>query len=693
MGQLSSFFRGRWRAGWLALIIGLAAAVLIVDAALAKSRKRGDDNDNAPGRDSFSFSRDNGSRGNWDNGSRGNFDGGGRASSDGDASARATSSSSGGANSSAPSSRDAGRDSNDRGDHASDKNEKADRKGKDDDDDDGRSGSQRDAGKDQNKGSGGSKGGADHTEPPRTVVEMFQRMFNSPASSGPSNEAKSSNRADADRPAAGTPGDSNKGANTTAAAKKEALPTPTRAATAEGPATRAAQRVSSPALGWLRDARATDLFRRDEILVVNASRAAMAQLNFAHVETIATGTSRLSRFVVPEGLDAIAARQLLREQMPALASGFNYVYRPFVASSEGRGYSPALGQPIGPSPSKACSADRCYGPALIHWLPDSTACSVEIGVGVIDTGFDSQHPAFKDRKINWSTVLEGEHVSVQAWHGTGVLALLSGHPQSSTPGLIPNATFTATNTFYSDAKGQPATDTTTLVKALKLMEIYKVKVVNLSLAGPQDAVLHKQIKDMSETGVLFVAAAGNGGPFAQPSYPAAYPEVIAVTAVDRNLVGYRHATRGPHIDVAAPGVEVWTALPDKREGPQTGTSFAVPYVTAAAAAVYPKDELAYKGRPLDPKKAVLSRLTTRDLGQAGRDTIYGQGLLQAPAKCADKSGTELAPVEVSSAWSPTLQPVVQPTETGVGAGLMSLTPSAEVRWPGVVQHLSFQPDR
>src|SRR5262249_58302580 len=118
---------------------------------------------------------------------------------------------------------------------------------------------------------------------------------------------------------------------------------------------------------------------------------------------------------------------------------------------------------------------------------------------------------------------------------------------------------------------------------------------------------------MSEGGVVFAAAAGNGGPFALPSSPAAYPEVIAVTAVDRNLVGYRHATRGPHIDLAAPGVDIWTALPDKREGPQTGTSFAVPYVTAAAAAVYPKEELTYRGQPRDPKQAVRRRLSATGL--------------------------------------------------------------------------------
>ncbi len=633
MGKLSSFFGGSRRAAWLGLVVGLTALMIIGEAG-AKSRGRRGDNDNS-----------------W----------------------------SGSSNTSAGSNR---------GDTKNDKNGKNNKD--DDDDDDARPASQRDNGKSSNKPATAGKG-ADDNDPPRTVVEMVQRMFPGNAGDGGKGDGDKTSKADASgKP--DTPGKPDAPGKPDTAGKKDAAgPAPGRAlAASAGPqVVRATQRARAPALGWLRDTRATDLFRRDEVLIVNASRARMAELKFAHVETITTATSSVSRFVVPEGFDAISARQLLREQAPGVQSAFNYVYRPYLAANDPAAQA-NRGQPLRPGSAPGCTAERCYGPSLIHWAPDPGACTIEIGVGVIDTGFDSQHPAFKDRKINWSTVLEGENVSVQAWHGTGVLALLSGHPQSSTPGLIPNATFTATNTFYSDANGQPATDTSTLIKALKLMDSYKVKVVNLSLAGPQDAVLHKQIKDMSETGVLFVAAAGNGGPFALPSYPAAYPEVIAVTAVDRNLIGYRHATRGPHIDLAAPGVDIWTALPDKKEGPQTGTSFAVPYVTAAAAAVYPKEDLVYRGRPLDPKQAVLSRLTTRDLGPVGRDSIYGQGLLQAPAKCADKLAT---PVEVSSAWSPTLQPVMQPVDPGPAAGLMSLTPSAEVRWPGVVQHLSFQNDQ
>ena len=675
MGKLSSFFGGGCRAGGLALIIALAAA-LIADAALA-AKYRGRDRVDRRGDDSPWSSRDTNTRSTVDSGSRGSSDAGSRSNAN--TSARDSGSK-----------READRDTADKNDKGNDKNDRTAKSNKDDDDDDdGRGGPQRDSGKAQNKPAGAGKGNADDADPPRTMVEMLQRMFPSPANSP---DGKPSNRSEDARDESKAPG--KPAENEKAAKASPPGPTPTRGAAApETPQVkRAAQRANSPSLGWQRDTRASDLFRRDEILVVDASRSVMSQLRFAHVETITTATSNVSRFVVPDGYDAISARQLLREEVPTLASAFNYVYRPYVASMEGGGLPPAPGQPIRPSLTKGCTADRCYGPPLINWMPDPGTCAIDIAIGVIDTGFDSQHPAFKDRKINWSTVLEGEHVSVQAWHGTGVLALLSGHPQSSTPGLIPNATFTATNTFYSDGNGQPATDTTTLIKALKLMDTYKVKVVNLSLAGPQDAVLHKQIKEMSEAGVLFVAAAGNGGPFALPSYPAAYPEVIAVTAVDRNLVGYRHATRGPHIDLAAPGVDIWTALPDKKEGAQTGTSFAVPYVTAAAAAVYPKDELVYRGRALDPKKAVLSRLTTRDLGPAGRDSIYGQGLLQAPARCADTPASS-TPVEVSSAWSPTLQPVVQPVETLPASGLMSLTPSAEVRLPGVVQHLSFQPDK
>ena len=86
-----------------------------------------------------------------------------------------------------------------------------------------------------------------------------------------------------------------------------------------------------------------------------------------------------------------------------------------------------------------------------------------------------------------------------------------------------------------------------------------VQVTNLSLSGPPNALLEQLLRRLAEGGIVIVAAAGNEGPKAGPAYPAAYADVIAVTAVDRMKRPYRRAGRGEHIDLSAPGVDIWTA--------------------------------------------------------------------------------------------------------------------------------------
>jgi subtilisin family serine protease len=78
----------------------------------------------------------------------------------------------------------------------------------------------------------------------------------------------------------------------------------------------------------------------------------------------------------------------------------------------------------------------------------------------------------------------------------------------------------------------------------------------MSLVGPSDPANHAMIRKIAHAGTVFVAAAGNGGPAGVAAYPAAYAEVIAVTAVDRNRHSYAEANHGAYIDVAAPGVRV-----------------------------------------------------------------------------------------------------------------------------------------
>ena len=126
-------------------------------------------------------------------------------------------------------------------------------------------------------------------------------------------------------------------------------------------------------------------------------------------------------------------------------------------------------------------------------------------------------------------------------------------------------------------------------------------------------------------------------PVAQPSYPAAYPEVIAVTAVDQELKVYRRATQGKYVDLSAPGVNVWTASAQGSGAQRTGTSYAVPFVSAAAG-------LLLASNPELDTKVVQSRLDehTRDLGKPGWDPTFGFGLIQMAGLCAPPG--DMAPV-------------------------------------------------
>ncbi|RWB33664.1 MAG: hypothetical protein EOS70_06355 [Mesorhizobium sp.] len=166
------------------------------------------------------------------------------------------------------------------------------------------------------------------------------------------------------------------------------------------------------------------------------------------------------------------------------------------------------------------------------------------------------------------------------------------------------------------------------MRALDLLSVRGVQVTNMSLSGPANALLEQFVRKLSEGGMIIVAAAGNGGPKAGPAYPAAYAEVIAVTAVDRMRRLCRRAGRGEHIDLAAPGVEVWTAASVSGARPKTGTSFAAPFVAAAAALMKSANSSA---TAVDIHDALGK--SAEDLGAPGKDAVFGWDLLNARAAC------------------------------------------------------------
>ena len=270
---------------------------------------------------------------------------------------------------------------------------------------------------------------------------------------------------------------------------------------------------------------------------------------------------------------------------------------------------------------------KTYPQRLIRWV-SRPRCGEGIRIGMVDTDIDMQHVALRGQAITRRSVLPSGVRAAAPDHATAIAAILVGDGRSETPGLLPRAGLSVAAVFRR--RGKHATDTTAewILYGLNWLLEQAVQVINLSLSGPDNRLLALAMKTVSEQNIPVVAAAGNGGPHGPPRYPAAYGGVLAVTAVDAGRRVYRKATRGGYVDLAAPGVEVWTAAPGNRGVYVSGTSYAAAYATAAAAVV----RLRHRQWPAAKvRRLLLDR--AEDLGPPGRDPIFGQGLMQAPSGC------------------------------------------------------------
>jgi len=155
----------------------------------------------------------------------------------------------------------------------------------------------------------------------------------------------------------------------------------------------------------------------------------------------------------------------------------------------------------------------------------------------------------------------------------------------------------------------------------------KVPVINLSIGGGPNALIAKAIEHASAKGVVMIASAGNGGPFSKrENYPAAYPSVIAITAVDRNKRNARFASSGDYIEFATPGVGIGAAVPGGGKA-MSGTSFSTPIFTGYAAAMKH-----FKLKTTDDLRTDFQKFAV-DTAKPGRDRFTGWGVVQVPPIC------------------------------------------------------------
>ena len=148
----------------------------------------------------------------------------------------------------------------------------------------------------------------------------------------------------------------------------------------------------------------------------------------------------------------------------------------------------------------------------------------------------------------------------------------------------------------------------------------------MSFAGPSDPAIHRSLEAARKKGIVLVAAAGNEGAKSAPLYPAADPNVIAVSATDADDQILEQSNRGNHIAIAAPGSQIMVAIPDGGYEMSSGTSHAAAEVSGIVALMLERKP----GMTPDQARATLLA-TAKDIGAPGRDPLFGAGLADAYA--------------------------------------------------------------
>jgi subtilisin family serine protease len=290
--------------------------------------------------------------------------------------------------------------------------------------------------------------------------------------------------------------------------------------------------------------------RKGEVIAIDPlpdtiARARGAGFRVQRDEQIEDLQLHVVTFALPPGDDTREGLSQLRRIAPEGQFDYNHVFEPAGTALLGLG-----------------------GSAAAASVPQSQAA-----LGMIDGGV-SAHPSLRNASIEQrGFAAQGARPS---GHGTAIASLIVGSDgrfQGAARGV---------SLLVADVYGGDPTEgsAVAIARALGWLTARGVRVINVSLVGPTNPLLERAVAASRARGILIVAAVGNDGPAAPPSYPASYPGVVAVTGVDSRNRALPEAGKALHLDFAAPGAEMAAALPGSGYATVRGTSFAAPLVTA-----------------------------------------------------------------------------------------------------------------
>jgi subtilisin family serine protease len=266
------------------------------------------------------------------------------------------------------------------------------------------------------------------------------------------------------------------------------------------------------------------------------------------------------------------------------------------------------------------------------------ARGMNVTIAMIDSGVDVKHPELANSIADSFDALgskEGPHV-----HGTGVAGAIVAHARLM--GSAPEARLIAIRAFGAGPSGAESTSYV-ILKGLDYAAEHGAQIINMSFAGPKDPLIERGVAATASKGIVMVAAAGNAGAKSPPLYPAANPNVIAVSGTDAQEKLFAASNRGNYIAIAAPGTDIFLPAPDEKYQITSGTSFSAAYVSGVAALILERNPAL---KPNDVR-AILEK-TARDLGTPGRDDLFGAGEADAFAAVTAAVAAPAVPVAAAS---------------------------------------------
>jgi len=284
-----------------------------------------------------------------------------------------------------------------------------------------------------------------------------------------------------------------------------------------------------------------------------------------------------------------------------------------------------------------------WGPAKIEadYAWNITTGNSSVLVAVVDTGIDWNHSDLTANYVSlgYDWVNEDAYPMDDNGHGTHVAGIIAASINNEL-GIAGLAQVSIMAEKVLDWKGEGYEDD--LANAILHAADQGANIISMSLGSSEESMLVRvAVMRAYSAGVLLVASAGNDATNAR-SYPAAYDEVIAVTATDQSDNPAWFTNYGEWVELSAPGVNIYSTLLNDNFGYKSGTSMATPHVSGVAA-------LIWSLYPEETRDDIRNKLrdTADDLGEVGFDPYYGYGRVNAKKAVASLE-PNIAITDVSS---------------------------------------------